>query len=116
MQDISYLTEQLDNEINKISEQIVDCQKTALELQEQFQRLVAKREFVLLNEEIYARNMKTRFTKKELKEKFKMGDETFNNIKKIGRLKPVDSLGRAKVYDLSQFEQAKEDYRLWKSR
>lgn len=116
MQGIEFLTEQLDNEIKEVSEQIIDCQKSALVLQEKYQRLVAKREYILLNEEIYVASKKTNFTKKELKQKFKMGDDTFNMIKKIGGLKEVDKLGKAKVYDLEQFLQAREEYKLWNSR
>lgn len=116
MQEIEYLTEQLDNEIKELSEKIIDCQKSALALQEEYQRLVAKREYILLNEEIYVANRKTNFTKKELQQKFKLGDETFNMIKKIGCLEEIDKRGNAKIYDLEQFIQAREEYKLWKSK
>ncbi|HBC7247191.1 hypothetical protein [Enterococcus faecalis] len=116
MQGIDFLTEQLDSEIKEVSEQIIDCQKSALELQEKYQRLVAKREYILLNEEIYVASKKTSFTKKELQKKFKLGDDTFNMIKKIGRLEEIDKRGNAKIYDLEQFMQAREEYKLWKSK
>lgn len=116
MQEIEFLTEQLDKEIKELSEQIIDCQKSALVLQEEYQRLVAKREYILLNQEIYVATKKTNFTKKELQKKFKVGDETFNMIKKVGGLEEVDKIGNAKIYDLEQFLQAREEYKLWKSK
>lgn len=115
MDGIEFLTEQLDNEIKLVSAKIFDCQKEELELREIHQSLVAKRQYILLNQETYARNMKTRFTKKELLSKYKIGNSTFSDVCKIGGLKPVDKLGRALVYDLSEFEQAMEDFKLWKS-
>ena len=114
MQDTEFITRQLDNQIKESAEEIIECQKQLVKLQEIYYKLVARKEYVELNAEIIAKSKKTLFSRVELKKKFGFGDATFYEIKKFAQIEPVDKRGKEVFYDLSTFEQARKDYYLWK--
>lgn len=107
-------TKVLEQQIEETSQQIQEYQSELIKLQDLRTRLVSRIEFIELNNDYLAEKKKTLYTKSEIMKKFKMGSSTFNEIKKIGHLEPVDNLGRAPLYNISDFEQAREDYKLWK--
>ncbi len=107
-------TKVLEQQIEETSQQIQEYQSKLVKLQDLRTRLVSRIEFIELNNDYLAEKKKVLYTKSEIMKKFKTGSSTFNEIKKIGKLDPVDNLGRAPLYNISDFEQAREDYKLWK--
>lgn len=109
-------TKVLEQQIEETSQQIQEYQSELIKLQDIRIRLVSRIEFIELNNNLLADNKKVLFTKAEIMKKFKTGSSTFNEIKKIGHLEPIDNLGRAPLYNISDYEQAREDYKLWKKK
>lgn len=104
------IIEEIEEQIKATDSELAEILNQAEQLRNQKTELLQRKVYIEMNADIYAKTRQTKFTKKELCERWQCGGTYFGLIKKACSLEPVGQLGRNYIYDLEKAEQAREDY------
>ncbi|WP_321388725.1 hypothetical protein [uncultured Enterococcus sp.] len=104
------IIEEIEEQIKATDSELAEILNRAEQLRNQKTELLQRKVYIEMNADLYAKTRQTKFTKKELCDRWKCSGTYFQWIKNACQLEPVEQEGRILVYDIEEAEQAREDY------